>query len=181
MLKQVLYTAGGVAIIFTAGAVCTISTSNSAIRLENQISTAKANINKEQNRRVTLFTNLVEATKSYNNYEGDTLTKLTEARTQAEKGNVTEAKTTLNAVTEAYPELKSQKNYQQTMTEFSKTENRLADFIEGYNNDIRDYNNYTSTFPHSWLLSMSGHSVQKYQQSEQTVDTTNVNNGNLWK
>lgn len=167
---------GGVFILGLLFIIPMVTTSNTAIRLENQVETAKANINKEQNRRVTLFNNLVNATESYNKYEADTQKKIVSARTKANKGNVEGAKVELNAVAEKYPELKAQKNYSQTMTEFSKTENRLADYTESYNSDIKSYNNYTETFPRSFFLSLTGHSVQHYTQSSLEVNPSDGNN-----
>lgn len=180
MKNNGLYIVGGVvgtiAVAALAGFGMVVSTSNGAVRLESQVDTAKANINKEQNRRVTLFNNMVDAVESYNKYEGDTLNKITKARTEAKSGDVEKAKVALSAVVEKYPDLKSQKNYAQTLTEFSSTENRLADYTEAYNNDVRSYNNYTRTFPRAWFLSMSGHVVQTYKQSEMTVNPSDATN-----
>lgn len=149
-----------------------VSTGNTVVRLDNQVQTAKANINKEQERRVSLFNNLVDSIKSYNKYEGDTLTKVTKERV----GDIDKEKLTLNAVAEKYPDLKSQKNYQNTMIEFAATENRVADYIETYNNDVRSYNNYVQTFPHNWFVGISGHAVQHYDQSNYKVDNNAAKN-----
>lgn len=180
MNKSVLQVAGvvvgGVVVVMGIGAVASISVGNTAIQLESQIDTAKSNINKEQNRRVTLFNNMVDAVQSYNQYEGDTLNKITKARTEASKGNVDGANTALNVVVERYPDLKSQANYKQTLTEFSSTENRLADYVEAYNDSVRDYRTYTRKFPNSWFLSMTGHPVKSYEQSGLTVNLADATN-----
>lgn len=143
-----------------------VSTGNTSVKLNNQVLTAQANVNKEQQRRVTLFNNMVDAVKSYNQYEGSTLEKVTSTRSK----DIDKAKLTLNAVAEKYPDLKSQKNYQNLTTEFSVTENRLANYIEAYNETIQSYNDYTQTFPNRTFIGISGQTVHHYQQSNYKVN-----------
>lgn len=83
------------------------------------------------------FYNLVDAVKSYQNYEGDTLTKITQARTAAASGKVEQAQVALNAVAEQYPELKANENYKQLMTELALTENQIAQYRNNYNQQVR--------------------------------------------
>lgn len=90
---------------------------NRAISLEEQISGAEAQINVAEKRRVDLVYNLVDTVIAYQEYEGDTMIAITEARASAESGNADGAMTVLNAVSEQYPELKANENYQQLMTE----------------------------------------------------------------
>lgn len=136
---------------------------NKAINLEEQIESSNSNINKEEKRRLDLFNNLADAVKSYNNYESGTLEKVTEARSKAEGGNVTEAVNTLNAVAESYPELKSSDNYQDIMTEFSITENRVANYRENYNDQVRSYKKYIRQQPTRLILKITGYQFKNYK------------------
>ena len=70
--------------------------------------------------------NLADAVKSCQNYEGDTLTRITQARAAAASGKVEQAQVALNAVAEQYPELKANENYKQLMTELALTENQIV-------------------------------------------------------
>lgn len=149
---------------------------NTAISMENTVVTNKANIDKEKQRRVDLFNNLVDSVKSYNNYESDTLNKITEARSQASKGNIGKAETNLAVVVEKYPDLKSQKNYQRAMTEFSVTDNRVADYQEAYNNSINSYNSYVRSFPANVFLNLTGYSIQKFSQTNIEVNDNQARN-----
>lgn len=147
-----------------------VSVNNNEIRLANQVQTTKANVDKEQQRRVRLFNNLVSAVKSYNTHEADTLKEVTTKRA----GDIDKQKLTLSAVVEKYPDLKSQANYQQTMAEFSSTENRLAGYIGAYNDTVMDYNNFTQTWPNSMFL--RNKSIHKFEQTKYTVPSGEESN-----
>lgn len=152
------------------------SVENKAISYEETIATSKASISKEEKRRVDLFGNLVDAIESYNDYESTTMNKIVEARSQSEKGNLDNAAKELNVVVEQYPELKSSENYKKAMTEFSVTENRLADYRENYNVQVRKYNKYLRSFPSKQLLQMQGYEKQNYKYLEFEVDNAEATN-----
>lgn len=149
---------------------------NTAVRQEEQISTSQSNISKEEQRRVDLFNNLVDAVQSAKNFEQDTLTKIAEARSQASGGNVDQAMLTISAVAEAYPEIKSTELYKQTMLEFSITENRIAGYREQYNNDVKDYNKTVRSFPRSFVLGIIGYDVKDYKYLDFKVNNAEARN-----
>lgn len=151
-------------------------TYNRAVTLEENVNTSKSNISKEEQRRVDLFNNLVDAVQSAKTFEQETQTKIAEARSQANKGQVDQAMITLASVTEAYPEIKSTALYQQTMTEFAVTENRLANFREQYNNDVREYNRMTRGFFTRIGLFFTGYHVQDFQYLDYKVDNSEARN-----
>lgn len=138
-------------------------TYNSVVTLEENINTAQSNISKEEKRRVDLFNNLVDAVESYNQFEQATLEKVITARQQANGGQIENAQLTLAAVVEAYPQLKSQENYQRATTEFSITENRIADYREQYNEDMRSYNNRVRKFPTNVILGVMGYDKKDFK------------------
>ena len=134
---------------------------NTYVNKSETVATAKSNISKEEQRRVDLFNNLVDAVQSARTFEQETQTTIAEARSQANKGNVEQAQLTLQAVTEAYPEIKSTELYKQTMLEFSATENRLAQYREQYNDTVKDYNQYVQGFPNTLFLSILGKDLSR--------------------
>lgn len=67
------------------------------------------------------------------------------------------------AVTEAYPELKSNENYKELMNELSITENLIAEYRENYNKQIKEYNRYVRKFPTRFFLNILGYETQQYQ------------------
>lgn len=149
---------------------------NTAVRQEETINTSKSNISKEEQRRVDLFNNLVDAVQSAANFEKETQTKIAEARSQGNSGNVDQAMLTIQAVAEAYPQIKSVELYKQTMLEFSITENRLASYREQYNNDVKAYRTTVRSFPRSFVLSIMGYDIKDYQLLDFNVDNKEARN-----
>lgn len=88
-------------------------------------------------------------------------TAIVEGRVKATSiENVT---TAIAAVTEAYPELKSNENYKELMNELSITENLIAEYRENYNKQIKEYNRYVRKFPTRLFLNILGYEMQQYQ------------------
>lgn len=152
------------------------SVNNHYVALNQNVATSNSNISKEEQRRVDLFNNLVDAIQSYNNFEQSTLTQITNARAQANGGDVDGATLAINAVVEAYPQLKSQANYQQAMTEFSITENRIAQYREQYNNDVRAFDSYVQSFPAGIFLSIEGKDKAQKPYLDFKVDNSKATN-----
>lgn len=148
--------AGGILVLLVFLFSVFSSVNNRYVALNENVSTSHSNISKEEQRRVDLFNNLVDAVQSAKTFEQETQTKIAEARSQGNKGQVDQAMLTINAVTEAYPDIKSTELYKQTMLEFSVTENRLAQHREQYNNDVRSFNNYVQSSPATFVLSLEG-------------------------
>ena len=71
--------------------------------------------------------------------------------------------TSIAAVAEAYPELKSNENYKELMNELSITENLIAEYRENYNKQIKEYNRYARKFPTRLFLNILGYEMQQYQ------------------
>jgi LemA protein len=136
---------------------------NRAVGLEENVNNSGSNIQNEEKRRADLFNNLADAVQSYDKFEKSTLTQVIEARKQANSGNVEQAMLTLAVVVEQYPQLQSQKNYKQLMTEFSITENRLAENRKQFNDDVRAYNQFTRGFWTRMWLAISGYEKQDFK------------------
>lgn len=149
---------------------------NRAVTLEENVSSAQSNISKEEQRRVDLFNNLVDAVESAKEFEKSTQVQIAEARGQGNSGNVNEAMLAIAAVVEAYPEIKSTALYQQTMTEFSVTENRLAGYREQFNNDVREYNRFTRGFFTRIALAVTGYEVLDFKYLDYKVDNSEARN-----
>lgn len=152
------------------------SVNNHYVALNQNVQTSNSNISKEEQRRVDLFNNLVDAVQSAKTFEQDTQTKIAQARSQGNGGDVEGAMVTINAVTEAYPEIKSTALYSQTMLEFSVTENRLAQYREQYNNDVRSFNGYVQSFPATMFLSVEGKDKAQKHYLDYKVDNSQARN-----
>lgn len=142
------------------------STNNRAISLEEQIIAAKSDVEVQEKRRTDLIYNLADCVKEYDKHEAETLLAVVEAREQSESVDIKEITTQISVIAEAYPDLKSNENYKELMNELSITENKIAEYRESYNNQIRAYNKYVRKFPHRQILNIMGYGVIEYKYLE---------------
>ena len=166
MKKSTLVVAGIVVAAILLVVVMVAGVNNRAISLEEQISGAGAQISVAEKRRVDLVYNLVDTVTAYQEYEGETLLAITEARASARAGDADGAMTVLNAVSEQYPELKANENYQQLMTELAMTENSIAQYRNNYNEQVKAYNKFVRQFPNSIILGIMGYEIIETQYTE---------------
>lgn len=167
---NLLIAAAAAVVLVTIIIITFASANNTAVRQEETINTSQSNISKEEQRRVDLFNNLVDAVESARTFEQETQTQIAQARSQANEGNVDQAMLAIAAVAEAYPEIKSTELYKQSMLEFSITENRLASYREQYNADVKEYSQTVRSFPRSMILGIMGYDVKDYKYLDFNVD-----------
>lgn len=136
------------------------SSQNKAISLEEQVSTASSDIKVQEKRRVDLVYNLADCVKQYDKHEAETLTAIVDGR--GSTGDIENVTTAISAVTEAYPELKSNENYKELMNELSMTENLIAEYRSNYNKQIKEYKRYVRKFPARMFLDFLGYEIQEY-------------------
>lgn len=136
------------------------SAQNKAYILEEQVNTADSDIKVQEKRRVDLLYNLVDCVKEYDKHEADTLKSVIEAR--GSTGDISEVTTAITAVSEAYPELKSNENYKELMNELSMTENMISEYRSNYNVTVKEYNRYIRQFPTRMFLDILGYESKDY-------------------
>ena len=134
---------------------------NKAFSLEEQVNAAQSDIKVQEKRRVDSIHNLADCVKRYDKHEYDTLTAIAEGRSSA--GDIENASTAITAVSEAYPELKSDKNYNKYMNELIMTENLIAEHRSNYTEQVKKYNRYIKKFPTRIFLNLLGYEKQKYE------------------
>ena len=137
---------------------------NHAIGLEEQITTAQSEIKIQEKRRADLIPNLVDCVQAYDEHEYNTLKDVIAQRGTNTDAAVQEVTTMINAVAEQYPQLQSNTNYQQLMTELATTENLIAQTRTNYNAWVSQYNTYVRKFPNSSILSMLGYERQTFEK-----------------
>ena len=96
----------------------------------------------------------------YDKHEAETLTAIVDGR--GGPGDIENVTTAITAVSEAYPELKSNENYKELMNELSMTENLIAEYRSNFNKQVKGYNRYVRQFPTRAFLSILGYETQVY-------------------
>lgn len=136
---------------------------NKAISLEEQINTAQSEIKVQEKRRADLIPNLVDCVQAYDEHEYQTLMDVVNARGSSSDESVQEIQTMIQAVAEAYPELKSNENYRELMNELATTENLIANYRSNFNKWVKSYNQYVRKFPNRQILGMLGYEIIGYE------------------
>lgn len=149
---------------------------NRAVSLEEQVYKANSDIQIQEKRRTDLILNLVDCVKEYDKHEAEVIKAAVEARAEG-NSQVDNATTVIQAVAEAYPELKSNENYKELMNELSITENMIAEYRTTYNSQIRAYNKYVRKFPHKQILSVMGYEPIEFNYLEYSeAETQSISN-----
>ena len=141
---------------------------NTIPTLEEQAKARWADVQNQYQRRADLIPNLVETVKGFASQEKSVLTAVVEARAKATQVKVDASQLTdpdklkafqdaqnqlsgalgrLLAVSENYPDLKSNANFLALQSQLEGTENRIAVARRDYIDAVRVYNTALRTFP----------------------------------
>jgi LemA protein len=143
--------------------------------LDEQVGKAKGQIAAQLQRRADLIPNLVETVKGYAKQETTIFTEVAAARARlagsVQAGNLDSmaaANQALNAplgrllaISENYPQLKSDANFRALQDELTGTENRIATARQDYNDAVNSYNSFIRSFPYNLTAKMFGASGPK--------------------
>lgn len=167
--------------------ISVITSYNGLVDKEEAVKTAQSTISVQLQRRADLIPNFVETIKGYSDYEQSTLTAVTEARSAVLNANGAEEQAAasaqldsaidvwVNAVTEAYPELKASEQYKGLQDELAGTENRIAYARKEYNNAATSYNKSVRRFPGSIVAGMFGFDqVEYFEANEKAEDAPQI-------
>ncbi len=131
---------------------------NGLVNLRQRSKQAFSDINVQLKQRHDLIPNLVETVKGYATHEKSTLEDVIKARNAAvsasspnaqgaAEGALTGALSRLIALSEAYPDLKANQNFQQLQSELSDIENKISAARRFLNNTVAEYNATREGFP----------------------------------
>ena len=155
---------------------------NGFVDKEEAVKTAQSTISVQLQRRADLIPNFVNTAKGYSDYEQSTFTAVTEARSKvaAATGAAEQAEASaqldsaidiwVNAVTEAYPDLKANQLYIDLQTELAGTENRIAVARKDYNDAVEIYNKAVRRFPGKIVASILGFEQAQRFEADQSAN-----------
>ncbi|MBR2094719.1 MAG: LemA family protein [Fibrobacter sp.] len=155
-----------------------ISTYNNIIALEEGVKTQWAQVENTYQRRFDLIPNLVSTVQGEANFEKSTLTEVMEMRSrmggtvkldeslmndeaalkrfQEVQGNLSGALQRLMAVSENYPDLKSNTSFQELRVQLEGAENRIAVERKRYNETVQAFNTTIRQFPTNLVAGFAG-------------------------
>lgn len=146
---------------------------NSLVGAKNRVDEAWSDIEVQLKRRYDLIPNLVETVKGYAKQESSVLENVTKARTMAmgagsmqeklkDENMLSGALKSLFAVSEAYPDLKSNQNFMKLQGDLTDTEDKIQASRRFYNGNVRDYNTKIQQFPGNIFASMFGFGKREF-------------------
>jgi LemA protein len=153
-------------VVIGAVALWMVGAYNSLIALKNRVANAWKQIDVQLKRRHDLIPNLVNTVKGAMDFERSTLDAVISARNKAvsatgvrataqAEGELTQALGRLFALTENYPDLKSNQNVLQLQEELTSTENKISFARQLYNDTATEYNTKQMQFPTNLLAALA--------------------------
>ena len=146
---------------------------NQLVAMRQRVGQAFADVDVQLKQRHDLIPNLVETVKGYAAHERGTLEEVVKARNAAmtaqgpaqqaaAENMLSGALRQLFALSEAYPDLKANQNFQQLQSEISDIENKIAAARRFFNNSVQEYNTGIQQFPAALIAGPFGFHQQTF-------------------
>jgi LemA protein len=159
--------------VIVAILIWAVSVYNRLVTLGQRVGQSFADIDVQLKQRHDLIPNLVETVKGYAAHERGTLDEVVKARTaamsaqgpaqvSAAEGQLSGALGRLIALSEAYPDLKANANFQQLQSELADLENKIAASRRFYNNAVQEYNTGIQQMPAALFAGTMGFSRKDF-------------------
>ena len=189
--RGVLIALGVIAVVVIGIVLWGTGIYNSLVSLDEGVKSAWSQVENQYQRRYDLVPNLVETVKGYAAQEKSVMLGVTEARArvgqitvtkevledpeafskfQAAQDQFSSALSRLLAVSENYPNLKSNENFMALQTQLEGTENRIAVERRRYNEVVQAYNVRIRQFPASFVASFTGFREKQFFKAKEGAD-----------
>lgn len=159
-------------------AIYAVNVYNGLVNQREFVRNAMANIAAQVESRWDALKNLIDATKSYSDYESNLLREITAQRSGISKTSSADeverddqlfnkALNKINVVAENYPDLKSSQVYIKTMDSVNSYEEKVRMSRMVYNDTVTKLNRQVQQFPTSIFAGLFGfHQEEYFKQSE---------------
>ncbi len=189
--------------ILIVGGIAIAKSYNNLVGLQQNVDAKWAQVQNVYQRRADLIPNLVNTVAGAANFEKSTLEAVTNARAsvgrvqldpnkaptdaaqlekfQAAQGQLSNALSRLLVVSENYPDLKANQNFQQLQAQLEGTENRISVERGNFNEAVQTYNTTVRRFPTNLFAGMLGFQPRPFfnaQPGAEKAPTVNFNFGN---
>ncbi len=147
---------------------------NGLVKLNERVEESWSDITVQLKRRADLIPGLVETVKGYAEHEREAIKQVSEARAKmmgarsvaqvadADKSFMG-ALSRIMAVSESYPELKANENFQEFMAQLTDTEDKVQAARRFYNAGVKEFNTKVKLFPTVLINSLFLHfKVREY-------------------
>jgi LemA protein len=146
---------------------------NQLVAMRQRVGQSFADVDVQLKQRHDLIPNLIETVKGYAAHERGTLEAVVQARNAAmtaqgpaqqaaAENMLTGALRQMFALSEAYPDLKANQNFQQLQTELADIENKIAASRRFFNNSVQEYNTGIQQFPAALFAAALGFSQRTF-------------------
>jgi len=189
--------------VLIVGAIAIAGSYNRLVGMQQNVDAKWAQVQNVYQRRADLIPNLVNTVAGAANFEKSTLIAVTNARAsvgrvqldpnkaptdaaqleqfQAAQGQLSNALSRLLLVSERYPELRANQNFQQLQAQLEGTENRISVERGNFNEAVQSYNTAVRSFPTNLFAGMLGFQPRPFfnaQPGAEKVPTVNFDFGN---
>jgi LemA protein len=182
----------GLIILVIVALVGGAGTYNNLVGLKQDVDGKWADVENQYQRRADLIPNLVQTVSGAANFEKSTLVEVTQARAsvgqlkidpthaptdpaqlqqfQQAQGSLGNALSRLLVVSERYPELKANQNFQDLQAQLEGTENRITNSRYNFNTSAQAYNTAIKRFPTVFFARILGFTERPYFEAKAGSD-----------
>jgi LemA protein len=170
---------------------------NTLVEQEQAVEQSWAQVENQYQRRADLVPNLVNTVKGAADFEQETLTEVTEARSKASSIQISaedlnnpqklqqfqQAQQQLSGAlsrmlltVEKYPELKANQNFRDLQVQLEGTENRISTERQRYTESVQSYNTFAKQFPNNIFAGIFGFDEKaQFEADEGAQEVPEVN------
>ena len=168
-------------LLLIIGVIYAIMIYNNLVGLRQKLLSAWSDIEVQLKKRYNLIPALVDTIKGYTKHESETLENVIKARNMAlnahNAGDASKAESLyksavsgLFGLSEAYPDLKANKNFINLQNQLQAIENDIENARRYYNATVKDYNAQIESFPALYIAKQFNFTPYEYFEVDESIE-----------